>query len=171
MATAGTAAAAAAGRAAAAVAAARQGDFGFDYKTHMGHADGHRADLLGQFLIDAERQAVVLGRFVVLAGFVEGEGQAGPAAAAGSKVHPDGGLFLAFKIRFKLFASLFGKRDHQVLQRSLIRRFRSFDKGFLRLLSGFVKIGGSGLTPFGREGRSPGHAGCYRPSLRRPEWG
>ena len=137
----------------------------------MGHADGHRADLLGQFLIDAERQAVVLGRFVVLAGFVEGEGQAGPAAAAGSKVHPDGGLFLAFKIRFKLFASLFGKRDHQVLQRSLIRRFRSFDKGFLRLLSGFVKIGGSGLTPFGREGRSPGHAGCYRPSLRRPEWG
>ena len=63
MAAAGTAAAAAAGRAAAAVAAARQGDFGFDHKTHMGHADGHRADLLGQFLIDAERQAVVLGRF------------------------------------------------------------------------------------------------------------
>ena len=63
MAAAGTAAAAAAGRAAAAVAAARQGDFGFDHKTHMGHADGHRADLLGQFLIDAERQAVVLGKF------------------------------------------------------------------------------------------------------------
>ena len=62
MATAGTAAAAAAGRAAAAVAAARQGDFGFDHKPHMGHADGHRADLLGQFLIDAERQADVYKR-------------------------------------------------------------------------------------------------------------
>ena len=105
MAAAGTAAAAAAGRAAAAVAAARQGDFGFNHKPHIGQVDGHRADLFGQFLVDAERQAVVLGRFIVLAGFVEGEGQAGSAAAAGSKVHPDGGLFLAFKIRFKLFSS------------------------------------------------------------------
>ena len=171
MAAAGTAAAAAAGRAAAAVAAARQGDFGFNHKPHIGQVDGHRADLFGQFLVDAERQAVVLGRFIVLAGFVKGEGQAGAAASAGGKVHPDGGLFLAFKIRFKLFASLFGKRDHQVLQRSLIRRFQSFDKGFLRLLSGLVKIGGSGSTPLGGKAVLPDTRACYRPSLRRPEWG
>ena len=93
MAAAGTAAAAAAGRAAAAVAAARQGDFGFNHKPHIGQVDGHRADLFGQFLVDAERQAVVLGRFIVLAGFVKGEGQAGGRCIRRGQGTPGWGSF------------------------------------------------------------------------------
>ena len=106
VATAGAAAAAAAGRAAAAVSAAGQGNFGFDHEAHVGQRDADGADLFGQLLVDAEGKAVVLGRFVVFAGFVEGEGEAGAAASAGSEIHADGGLFLTCKIGFKLLASV-----------------------------------------------------------------
>ena len=65
-----------------------------------------------QFVVDAEREAVLFEPGVLVTGFVQSQDEPGAGAAAGSEIHTDGLAFLVRKIGFQLLAGILGQNDH-----------------------------------------------------------
>ena len=105
-------AAAAAATAAGTAARRRQGHFGSHGEAQIAQVYADALHLLQQFLVDAEREAVLFEPGVLVSGFVQSQDEPGAGAAAGSKIHTDGLAFLVRKIGFQLFADIFRQSDH-----------------------------------------------------------
>ena len=105
-------AAAAAATAAGTAARRRQGHFGGNGEAQIAQVYADALHLLQQFLVDAERKAVLFEPGVLVPGFVQSQDEPGAGAAAGSKIHTDGLAFLVRKIGFQLLAGIFRQSDH-----------------------------------------------------------
>ena len=115
------AAAAGAGAAvrAAAAASAGEGDLRSDDEAHGAGVESGAADGVPQFLHAAEGVAVLFNDEIVFLGIVEGEADAGAAAAAGGEVHADGFFLLVSEEGVEFSAGAFSEYEHDKISVSV----------------------------------------------------
>lgn len=86
--------------------------FGIKGEAHVAYADAHALDLIQQFLVDAEAETGFLDDVVRIERLVQSQRKARAASASRGQKDADGLLFLPVKVRFKLFAGVFGYGQH-----------------------------------------------------------